>query len=63
METEINKMNVICNIQQLNEIINPKHIGTYSFKSLNKLSVEELEAEQARLIPIYNEHIAKKKMK
>ena len=47
-------MTVICNIQIMNEKINPKYNSIKDFKRLNNLSVLDLYDEQDRIIKLYN---------
>jgi hypothetical protein len=55
------QMNVIVNIQMMKNKIDPAYDWTKHYKRLHKLSVDELRAEQERLIPLYNEAVKNEK--
>lgn len=53
-------MDSICNIQNMNEVINMSYNRIKDFKRLEKMSYDELFEEQNNLIPQYNEALRSK---
>jgi hypothetical protein len=58
IQYELNKnpelMTVICNIQAMNQRINPNYKWDKDFKRLEKMTGKELRKEQNELVPLYN---------
>ena len=55
--SEIHRMNMICNIQMVYEKIDPEYKVAKTFRRLGKLTDLELEAEQESAIKLWNEYI------
>ena len=59
LKTNPDLMTVICNIQAMNEKIDPSYNGCNDFKRLEKLTENELYNMQDELIPAYNNAVKK----